>query len=90
MSTMTPAERAAAMRAMPMHAVYMTRGGTGDLITQTYCEVVSETAVAVTVRSVTGVRAIPRDDLYALKEGRFTPEEVLAIHAEHAHKQRPF
>lgn len=87
---MTPAERAAAMRAMPMHAVYMTRGGTGDLITQTYCEVITESSDSITVRSVSGLLTIRRDDLYAIKAGRYTRDEVLSIHQEHAHKQRTF
>lgn len=85
---MSPAERAAAMDAMPTHVLYMTRGGTGDLITQSYCEVITDTPESITFVSVSGTRTIPREDVYAVKDGRLTPEEIDAVFAEHGDKQQ--
>lgn len=87
MSHMTPAERAAKMNAMPTHVVYMTRGGSNALITQSYCEVVAQDADSVTIESVSGTLTIPRADVYAIKDGRLTDAEMDAVFAEHGHEQ---
>jgi len=84
---LTPAERAAKMSAMPTHVVYMTRGGRNALITQSYCEVLSETEDAITIESVSGSLVIPRGDVFAVKQGRLTDAEMDAVFAAHGHRQ---
>jgi hypothetical protein len=84
---MTPAERFAAMNAMPTHVLYMTRGGRYALITQSYCEVIADTDEALTIRTVEDVRTIPKADVFAVKDGRLTVAEVDAVFAEHRLKQ---
>lgn len=85
---MTPTERAAKMRAMPTHVVYMTRGGGTALITQSFCTVVSQSADSVTIQGVMGVKTIARSDVFAIKDGRLTNAEMDAVFAEHGAKQR--
>lgn len=90
--TLTPAERAAAHNAMPDHVVFISRGGRA-LITQMYGRVLSqnltETRVsALNIMDEYEVRVIPTADVLEVKTGgRFSHDEVLAIHAEHAHRQ---
>lgn len=85
---MSPSERAAAMNAKPTHVVYKTRGGGRAMITQSFCEIINDAPDVLTIDSVSGVRQIPRDDVYAIKDGRLTSDEMDAVFAEHGHEQR--
>jgi hypothetical protein len=85
---MTPAERFAAMSALPTHVLYMTRGGGRAMITQSHCEVIGDTDEALTIRTVGDVRTIPKADVFAVKDGRLTAAEVDAVFAEHGAEQK--
>jgi hypothetical protein len=89
MST-TPAERFEHMKAMPTQVLYMTRGGSRALITQSLCKIISQTEDELTFETVLGLRTISMADVFAIKEGRLSEAEIDAVFKKHGHEQRSF